>query len=450
MFHSLRFPACLMSASRSRVGLALAAGVALAGCGTVEAQHQAQAQTPPQVQTQTQAPSPALAPQQAQAGVSIDSQSFAQWLQGVRAEALAQGISARTLDQVLPTIQPVPRVLELDRHQPEFTQSFWGYMGRAVSDARIAQGQEMLRRHGPLLEAVAAQYGVPARFLVAFWGLETNYGANFGGFSVVNAVATLAHDTRRPAFFRRELLDALAIIDAGHIAPAQMVGSWAGAMGHLQFMPSTFRAHAVDRDGNGRTDIWNSLPDVFASAANYLAAVGWNPNQTWGREVRLPAGFDYLHVSPSTRLTLAQWAAYGITRADGLPLPQVAGIEATLVLPAGASGPAFLVYDNFNVIMTWNRSTLYALAVGHLADRLADGPPLSVAPPASERPLSYAEVKEMQEMLNHLGFDCGTPDGLAGPVTRAALQQFQSRNGLVPDGFADFRMLAALRSAVGR
>lgn len=374
--------------------------------------------------------------------------AFARWKQAMAEEARARGIGGRALD-ALKAAELQARVLELDRSQPEFTQTFWGYLGRLVNERRIEQGRALMQKHAALLADVEARYGVPGRFLVAFWGMETNYGATFGGFPVVDALATLAWDTRRSDFFRNELLTALRIIQAGHIAPERMVGSWAGAMGHMQFMPTTFAAHATDATGDGRIDIWGSLPDAFASAAKYLSDIGWSPNETWGREVRLPHGFDFSVADGATEKPLAEWAALGLERADGGALPVVDGMTATLILPGGARGPAFLVYDNFDAILTWNRSVLYAVAVGYLADRLAGLPPLATPRPADDRPLSRAEVVRMQTLLNDAGFPAGAADGLVGSGTRGALRAFQRAANLPPDGYPTPQVLAALEAHVG-
>jgi membrane-bound lytic murein transglycosylase B len=401
-------------------------------------------------------PKPASAPQiatapSAQAGpVEIDRADFQRWLITLRQDAVADGISPATVQVALGSVQPVPRVLELDRRQPEFSRTFGSYLSGAVSERRVRDGQAMLVRHRALLEHVAQKYGVQPRFLVAFWGLETNYGSNFGGFSVVEALATLAYDPRRATFFRRELMNALHIIDQGHIAANAMVGSWAGAMGNLQFMPSTFRAHAVDEDADGHADIWGSLPDTFASAAKYLADEGWQGDQTWGREVTLPAGFDYIQADLTIRKPLSAWAALGVRAADGSPLPQVDGMDGSIVIPAGAQGPAFIVYQNFRTTMVWNRSISYALAIGYLADRLEGAPPLVHMPSTSEEPLRRADVMEMQERLNSLGFSVGTADGMAGSRTRAAIRDFQQARGLIPDAYPSHTVLAALRSAENR
>lgn len=385
---------------------------------------------------------------QAPAPIVIDKAAFNAWLADLRSEALGSGISAQTFDAAFAGLDlPIPRVLELDRFQPEFTQTLGTYLRRAVSDDRIRRGQEMLARHADLLREVEAAYGVQPRFLVAFWGLETNFGANFGGFPVVGALATLAQDGRRAAFFRQELMHALRILEAGHIRPDRMVGSWAGAMGHLQFMPSTFARHAVDRSGDGQIDIWGSLQDTFGSAAHYLSNIGWKGDETWGREVRLPKGLDLGLVGLDTRRPLAAWRDLGLRRADGGALPVVEGMEASLLLPAGIEGPAFLVYDNFRAIMDWNRSILYAIAVGHLADRLIGLPPLATQPPADEAPMTRAQVEEVQQRLNDLGHDAGEIDGLPGAQTRAALAAFQRTIGVPADGHVDAKALDRLRKA---
>lgn len=370
----------------------------------------------------------------AQAQTEAAPEPFGQWLQGVRAEGLERGLSPETLDQALTGLMPVERVLELDRQQPEFTRTFWGYLNSFVGQSRIMRGREMLARHGPLLRQVADRYGVQPRFLVAFWGMETNFGDYTGDFPVVASVATLAHDPRRSAFFRAQLFDALTILDEGHIPPEQMKGSWAGAMGQLQFIPSTFVGHAVDGDGDGRKDIWGSLPDVFASGANYLADLGWSDEETWGREVLLPEAFDYELADPDVVRHISDWQALGVRRADGSDLP-VADIEGRIVVPAGAGGPAFLVYGNFERILSWNRSTYYALAVGHLSDRLKGMGPLTAKPDPDDAPLSRDQVLTLQQTLNARGFDAGEPDGMVGPMTRSAVRAFQKSVGLPPDGY---------------
>lgn len=384
--------------------------------------------------------------------VQIDAAGFEDWLAELRREAQGRGISSSTLDRAFAGIRPIPRVIELDRRQPEFTLTFWRYFGNAISEERVRRGRALLQQHGDLLRQVAARYGVQPRYLVAFWGLETNYGDTFGSYPVVGALATLAYDERRSDFFRGELLTALQILDAGDIAPERMEGSWAGAMGHLQFMPSTFAAYAVDATGDGRRDIWGSLPDVFASAANFLSQVGWRGDEDWGQEVQLPPGFDHalasIDTAPETWKSLSEWAALGVRHAGGAPLRKE-GPRAALILPAGHGGPAFLVHHNYERILRWNRSIFYAIAVGHLADRIAGGPPLTAQPPQVDQRLSNGEVRELQRLLAGLGYDVGGVDGRLGPRTRTAIRDFQRNSGLPEDAFADPRLLVQLRRAAG-
>jgi membrane-bound lytic murein transglycosylase B len=297
---------------------------------------------------------------------------FHAWLDGVRAEARGRGVRATTLDAALAEISPIPRVLELDRRQPESTLTFEQYLERVVSPARIERGRLRFDEHRALLEEIGRQYGVPPRVIVALWGIETDFGRITGSFPVVGALATLAYDGRRSSFFRKELMDALQILDEGHVTPTAMQGSWAGAMGQNQFMPSSFRAYAVDHDGDGRRDIWTNLADVFASTANYLSRSGWRAGETWGREVELPAGLDRSLVGAEQRRSLAEWAALGVRRAGGGELPQ-RDLQATLISgERDGRGPYFLAYNNFRAILKWNRSNYFALAVGRLSDAIQE------------------------------------------------------------------------------
>ena len=373
-------------------------------------------------------------------------ESFDDFLTGLRNDARQRGVSEATLDRALAGLQPNPKIIEFDRRQPEFTQTFWGYMDKRVTKKRVERGRQLLAKHRRLLDQVYRKHGVPPHYLVAFWGLESNFGGYKGSFGVIEALATLAYDERRSAFFRAQLIDALRILEQGHIAPDKMLGSWAGAMGHMQFMPSTFKRYAVDHDGDGRRNIWANLPDVFGSAANYLSSIGWRKEETWGREVRLPKGFDLELTGLGTRRSVAEWGRLGVRRSNGKRLP-ASQITGSIVLPAGHQGPAFLVYENFRTIMKWNRSILYALAVGHLADRLKGQGGLRAKPNASDRPLSRAEVEEIQNHLNVLGFDVGEPDGVAGPITRRAVRAYQRNAGLPPDGYPSADLLKQLRQA---
>jgi membrane-bound lytic murein transglycosylase B len=303
-------------------------------------------------------------------------QGFADWLSDFRAEASRDGVSEATLSTALTGISPIPRVLELDRSQPESRLGFTQYRDRIVTDTRIRDGRERLGRNREALMRVQRDTGVPARVVVALWGIETNYGRLTGGFKVVPALATLAYDGRRSSYFRTELLNALHIIDEGHVSAEAMSGSWAGAMGQCQFMPSSFRRFAVDGNGDGRRDIWGTEADVFASAANYLERSGWKAGQLWGRPVRIPAGFDESLAGLDTRQPLSFWAARGVVKANGAALP-TDDMTASLLIPDGKNGPAYLIYDNFRVIMRWNNSTSFALSVGLLADevgRYGEGP----------------------------------------------------------------------------
>lgn len=414
---------------------ALALAALMAGCAT-----QAPSTSPSVPTTPGQAPPAAGTPAAQDAQVQ---QRFAQWLAGFKDSARAAGLSETTL-RALDDVQYLPRMVELDRAQPEFTRAPWQYLDNAVSAQRVAQGQEKLQQWRVPLDAAAARYGVPPEIVVAIWGMESNYGGNYGNTPTLSALATLGFDGRREAWARGELLAALKIIEAGDIDRAHMIGSWAGAMGQTQFMPSAFMNFAVDADGDGRRDIWGSMPDVIASTANYLARSGWQAGQTWGAEVKLPQGFDYGRADSSVRQSSAQWEAEGMRSVDGRPLPALS--DAYVLLPAGARGPAFLVGPNFRTILRYNNSTNYALAVSLLAQRVAGGPGVQTPWPRDLAPLSRSQVRELQEGLNAGGFDAGTPDGVAGPATRAALRRFQQRLGLPADGYPTLELLDRLRA----
>lgn len=302
---------------------------------------------------------------------AMASGDVAQWVTEFKKDARQSGISEQVIDAAMAGFKPNPRIIELDRKQPEGTMTFAQYKKRVISDARIAQGRRLYREHRDILERVAGEYGVPAQYVVALWGIETSYGNNTGGFNVPHALATLAYDGRRSSFFRKELLNALKIIDAGHIDGKTMKGSWAGAMGQNQFMPSSFHAYAVDGNGDGKRDIWTSLPDVFASTANYLSKSGWKDDQKWGRRVVLPKSFSKDMVGLDVKRDLATWKKLGVVLPNGTPIPVVEGMKASVVAPDGLSGPAYLAYGNYRVIMRWNKSTYFATSVGLLADQIA-------------------------------------------------------------------------------
>ena len=371
-------------------------------------------------------------------------QSFEDWVAELRAEAAALGISESTLAALDDLEAPLPRVLELDSSQPEFVQNFTRYLGLRVTPRQVERGQQLLQQHAVLLEEVRQRYGVQPQYLAAFWAIESNFGSNTGGFSVLQALATLAYDPRRADFFRTQMLTALQIIDEGHISAADMSGSWAGAMGQLQFMPSVFNLHGVDGDGDGRIDIWNSLPDIFHSAANFLSKSGWKGDERWGREVLLPEDFDFSLAGTDTRKPLQEWRDIGLLQTSGAPIP-VADMRASVVIPAGAGGPAFLTYDNFRVTRVYNTPIFYALTVGHLADRFSGGPAIQRMP-ENEQAMSIEQVRELQELLNGLGFDSGDPDGRVGSRTRSSIRAYQEQQGLPMDSYPSISLLESLRS----
>lgn len=357
-------------------------------------------------------------------------------------QALQAGIRADTVQNVLGRAQWLPRVVELDGAQPEFTRTPWAYLDSAVSPQRVVQGQAKLAEHRAALEAAAARYGVPATVITAIWGMESNYGSNFGTFRTVDALATLAYEGRRRAWAQSELLAALRIVDQGDIAADRMLGSWAGAMGHTQFLPSVFLANAVDADGDGHRDIWGSIPDVTASTAHFLARSGWQAGEPWGVEVQLPASFDHARADLSVRQAAAQWEAEGVRSMDGQALTALA--SASIIAPAGARGPAFLVGTNFRTILRYNNSVNYALGVALLASQIGSGSPVVAAWPRDLAPLSRPQLQALQEALNRRGFAAGTADGVMGPATRAGLRGYQRSIGVAADGYPTTELLERL------
>ena len=371
-------------------------------------------------------------------------QSFESWVEELRQEALQVGISEQTLLVLNDLEGPLERVLELDNSQPEFVQTFSRYLSLRVTPNQIRQGIDLMQEHSLLLDEVRRIYGVQPHYLVAFWAIESNFGRNTGGFSVLQALATLAFDPRRAEFFRQQLFIALQIIEDGHIQVEDMSGSWAGAMGQLQFMPNIFSQYGVDGDGDGRVDIWNSLPDIFHSAANFLSQSGWRGAERWGREVILPPDFDFNLSGTLVSRSLKEWREIGVRQVDGNPIP-VANMEGSVVLPSGANGPAFLAYNNFRTTMIYNPSTFYALTVGHLADRFTGGGPIQNMPDG-EQAMSIADVGELQSLLNDLGFNSGEPDGRVGRQTRSAIRAYQLQSSLPTDGHASIQLLEILRA----
>lgn len=375
----------------------------------------------------------------AKAATQVSYANFQQWLQEFRQYAADQGISEATLSNALDGVRYRERVIELDGYQPEFVRPIWEYLDTAVSSTRVNTGREKFTAHRDTALEMQQRFGIPAEIIVAIWGIESNYGSNFGDFSTLESLATLAYDGRRRDFARGELLAALRIIDEGDIAADQMKGSWAGAMGHTQFIPSSFEAYAVDGDGDGRRDIWGSIPDVMASTANYLDRAGWQAGQPWGVEVRLPEGFDY---AQTERRSSAEWREQGVEALQG-DLPNFD--SAAIIIPAGAEGPAFLAGANFRAILRYNNATSYALAVATLGDAIAGRDGIQHAWPRDQQPLTRDDVQELQRSLNRAGYSVGGADGVMGPNTRQGLRNFQRDQGLIPDGFATQELLEQLR-----
>ena len=359
-------------------------------------------------------------------------------------DAARRGVSRATFERVTAGLTPDLSIMDKLDAQPEFNKAPWDYLDALVSDDRIARGREVLAQYAPTFAAMARSYGVDAAIIAAIWGVESNYGTLGGERPVIRSTATLACVGRRQAYFREEFLSTLEILQRGDVPAERLVGSWAGAFGPTQFMPSTFKRYAVDFDGDGRRDVVDSMPDVIASTANNLKSDGWVAGQRWGYEVVLPQNFDYLLADRSKQLTLRQWEALGIRRAGGGTFAEP-DARAYLLIPGGARGPAFLMLQNFRVIMKYNPAEAYALAIGYLADRLRGGGPFVQAWPRDERVLSLDERYEMQQLLTRRGFDTGEPDGLLGPRTRLAIRNFQASIGQIPDGFASSGLLDRLR-----
>lgn len=369
--------------------------------------------------------------------------AFPDWLRALRAEAVAQGIRGQTFDRAFQRVKLSDRVVELDSSQPEFTRQVWQYLDSAVNEKRVQSGRQKLQEHAALLNRITQRSGVPVEILVAFWGVETDFGNSTGGFSVIDALTTLAYEGRRASYFRTELLAALRILDSGDIAPERMSGSWAGAMGQTQFMPTIFLKHAVDEDGDGHRDIWGSMPDVLASTAKFVLANGWRNGERWGQEVRLPAGFPYDQAELTITKPLSEWRRMGVTPLTG---EELSGDEpAAVIVLAGHQGPAFLVRDNFRAIMRYNPSTSYALAVALLADRMSGRPGIQGSWPRQEAALGKDERMELQQRLAALGMEPGAADGIVGANTRNAVRRFQASVGAIPDGFATKSLLERLR-----
>ncbi|MFB2801642.1 lytic murein transglycosylase [Shewanella seohaensis] len=374
--------------------------------------------------------------------IAAHAAAFPTCVANLQERARTEGLSEATIQDTVASLQFVPKVIELDQAQPEFSQTFNNYFTKRATDWRVNEGRRLLKKHRALLDKLAQEYGVPPQYILSFWGLETNYGSYKGKMSVLDSLATLACEPRRSGYFTTELMQALKLKEKYGFDKSTMVGSWAGAMGHTQFMPSAYAKYAIDGDGDGKADLWNSTEDALTSAANFLQHLGWQRNERWGREVILPRNFSYENLGAKQSQPLSQWAAQSVVQSNGLPLPAI-DMKAALYLPSGHTGPAFLGYENFNVIMRWNRSEFYAITVGHLADRINGGEPLKVAPPDQPR-LSREQIKQLQTKLNESGFDVGKPDGVLGRNSSAGIQAFQRSKNMIADGFPSPEVFSAL------
>ncbi|MBN9331260.1 MAG: murein transglycosylase [Comamonas sp. SCN 67-35] len=384
----------------------------------------------------------AAPPAPAATDTSDPAEGFRAWVADFSKDALKAGISRATIDATLGKARWLAQVIELDGAQPEFVRPVWQYLDSAVSTQRIVAGKTLRQINAKVMDDAAGRYGVPTGIITAIWGVESNYGTHFGNFRTIDALATLAYDGRRREWARSELMAALTIVDKGYMPAGSLIGSWAGAMGHTQFLPSVYLKYAVDADGDGKRDIWGSTADVVASTANFLAQSGWRPSEPWGVEVRLPASFDYSHAELTVRQDSSAWAAEGVRTMDGRPLPAMR--DASILTPAGERGPAVMVGNNFRVLLLYNSSTNYALAVSLLAQQIDGGPGLLASWPRQLKPLARADIQTMQTALNQLGMDAGDVDGVIGPATRAALRRFQAGQSLVADGYPTQELLQRL------
>ncbi|MGH1330317.1 MAG: lytic murein transglycosylase [Paracoccaceae bacterium] len=369
---------------------------------------------------------------------------FNRWIAGFRGRAQAKGISARVLDNAFRGIRYNTDVIAKDRHQSEFTKQIWDYLDSAASPTRVKNGQAALRKHARVFEQVEARYGVDKEVVAAVWGLESAYGERRGEIPIIEALATLAYDGRRGKFFEAQLIAALKIIQSGDVAPRGMKGSWAGAMGHTQFIPTSYLAYAVDFTGDGKRDIWSNDPsDALASTAAYLARFGWKKGQPWGVEVRLPKGFNYQLASRSIVKAPGDWGAMGVRGVDGKPVPNYGG--GSILLPAGSAGAAFMIFSNFAVIEKYNKADAYVIGVGHLSDRLRGGPEIQASWPRGYAPISFEQKKQMQRILTRKGFLDDKVDGIIGPNTINAIREYQRSKGVTPDGYPSQAFMKLLK-----
>lgn len=370
-----------------------------------------------------------------------DEAGLQRFVQSFRSRAVASGVSPATYDRAMRIARYNPEVIRLDRRQAEFSRPVWLYLDSAVSDVRITTGRQKAAQLSGILSQIEARYGVPREIVLAVWGMESNFGANRGKMQIIPSLATLAYDGRRGEMFQNQLIAALRILQAGDTDPEHMLGSWAGAMGHTQFMPTSYLDYAVDFTGDGRRDIWSEDPtDSLASTANYLRRNGWVPGQPWGAEVQLPSGFNMGLIGKGTRRS--DWAAQGVRRMGGGALP---GGNGSIIMPAGASGPAFLILDNFRSILRYNNSDNYALGVAFLGERIAGRNGIQGSWPRNDRPLSTSERQEIQQRLRAKGFYQGEIDGLFGSATMESVAAYQRSIGVTPDGYPTSVLLGQLR-----
>ncbi len=365
------------------------------------------------------------------------------WLAAFEREAMAQGISRRSIAAAAPSLTYDQKIVYIDRGHRVFTQTFLEFSGRMAAAYRIQRGQALIKANAPTFARIEQQYGVPAPVIVSFWGLESDFGANMGKYHSLSSIASLAYDCRRSDRFRAQLLDALRLIERGDLTPDEMIGSWAGELGQTQMMPSEYYKYAIDYDGNGKRDLIRSVPDVLASTANYLVGLGWKRGEPWLTEVRVPANLPWDQADLSIQLPRSKWAGFGVTLADGRPLP-ADHLPASLLLPMGRLGPAFLVYQNFQVYLQWNNSLVYSTTAAYLATRIAGAPALQrgTPPPA----LPFNDVKDMQAMLLRAGYDVGAVDGFMGLKTRQAVKAMQVKYGLAADSYPTTELLTRMRS----
>lgn len=396
--------------------------------------------------TATAGPVPLEAPTQISPFTQTQSSNirFNRWISGLRERAFEQGITPVTFDTAFDGISYNETVIDRDRNQSEFSKALWDYLDSAASDARVNNGRAALENHAAILNEIEATYDVDKEVIVAIWGLESAYGAVRGNTNIIEAMATLAYDGRRGEFFEEQLIAGLKIIQDGDTTQANMTGSWAGAMGHTQFIPTSFLSYAVDGNGDGRRNIWSNDPtDALASTANYLSRFGWVQDQPWGVEVQLPDDFDYATARRENEMQPSQWADLGIMDMNGDPVPNYG--RASILLPGGAQGPAFMIFPNFAVIERYNTADAYVIGVGHLSDRISGGNAIRTDWPRGDRALNGNERRELQERLTAAGFDTVKVDGLVGPLTINAIRNYQLANNEIPDGYASLRLLEDLR-----